>query len=60
MSFDNVLHERQAQTTAFYIMDQSVAHPVKLLEDLCLFSAWNSDAAIRYLNTTDRIRVFPL
>ena len=50
MSFDNVLHEGQAQATAFYVMNESVAHALELLEDLCLFSGWNSDAVIGYLN----------
>ena len=50
MSFDNVLYQRQAQPTALYIMNESVTHPVELLENSCLFSAWNSDAVIPYFN----------
>src|SRR5215217_2230635 len=50
MSFDNVLHQRQTQAAALYIMDQPVTHTVKLFENLCLFSARNSNAFICYFN----------
>src|SRR5687767_5857765 len=39
MSFDYVFHQRQAQATTLHIMNESVAHPVKLLENFRLFSA---------------------
>src|SRR6185369_3209034 len=58
MSFDNVLHQRQAETTAFNIMHQPVTHTIKLLENLRLFRARNSNAAICYLNRQIRSAPF--
>src|SRR6185295_17153404 len=54
MRFDNVLYQRQAQATAFDIMDQPVADTVKLLENLCVFSAWNANAVIHDFNSQIR------
>src|SRR5687767_15724281 len=50
MRINNVLDQRQAETTALDIMDQPVSHPVKLLENPCLFSAWNSNTVIGDFN----------
>src|SRR5688572_8499008 len=58
VSFNNVLHERQAEATAFHVMDQSVAYSIKLLEHLRLFGAWNADAAIRDFDIQIRSKRF--
>ncbi len=40
-------------------MDQPVAYTVKLLEDLCMFIAWDSNAVISNFNRQVRSERFP-